>query len=153
MSLYNMLFGTNPFSDTLLQMLGITQIDVPRFRNCYLNEDGSKIIIHTRTGGGNREDYEEDNDALTKVAGYDYDEDDNFDSTYANFYYDVPEVCKSQVALLKDLGAVTDPAARWQEMLADLRGGDTSKPGVQRAIAVGEAILGKITAATESPSA
>lgn len=153
MSLYNMLFGTNPFSDTLLQMLGITRDDVPRFRDCYLNEDGSEIVIHTRTGGGNREDYEEENDALTEIAGFKYDADDDFDCTYADFHYEVPEACKSQVALLKDLGAVTDPGARWQELLDGLRSGDTSKPEVQRAIAVGEAILGKITAATESPPA
>jgi hypothetical protein len=151
MSLYNMLFGTNPFSGVLLQMLGITRDDVPRFRDCFLNEDGSEIIIHTRTGGGNREDYEDGNNYLTLVDGYKYDADDDFDSTYADFHYEVPEACKSQVALMKDLGAVTDPAARWQEVLDGLRSGDTSKPDVQRALAVGEQIMGQITAHFQSP--
>ena len=53
MSLYNALFGTNPFANALLMALGITASDVPRFRDCYLDDDG-KIVIFTRTGGGNR---------------------------------------------------------------------------------------------------
>jgi len=144
MSFYNMLFGTNPFSNILLQMLGITRNDVGRFRDCYLNEDGTEIIVHTRTGGGNREDYVGSNEFLTEVEGYKFDEDDDFDSTYANFHYAVPEACKGQVVLLKDLGAVTNPAERWQEMLESLRSGDTTKPDVARAIAVGEQIMGQL---------
>lgn len=152
MSLYNMLFGTNPFSGTLLQMLGVSQYDVPRYRDCFLNEDGTEIIIHTRTGGGNREDYEGGNNWLTLIDGYKFDADDDFDCTYADFHYEVPEACKSQVALLKDMGAVTDPAARWQEVLDGLRNGDTSKPDVQRALAVGEQIMGQIKSQLDAPS-
>lgn len=144
MSFYNMLFGTNPFSNTLLQMLGVTRDDVPRFRDCFLNQEGTEIIIHTRTGGGNREDYHEGNAALARVAGYKGDWDDDFDSTYADFHFEVPEACRAQVTLLKDIGAVTNPAERWQEMLDGLRNGDTSKPEVARAIAVGEQIMGQL---------
>jgi hypothetical protein len=144
MSLYNLLFGTNPFSNVLLQMLGVSRDDVPRFRDCFLNEEGTEIIIHTRTGGGNRDEYESENDALTLIGGYKFDADDDFDCTYADFHYAVPEACKSQVALMKDLGAVTNPAERWQEVLDGLRSGDTSKPDVARAIAVGEQLMGQI---------
>ena len=149
MSLYNMLFGTNPFSSVLLQMLGITSDDVPRYRDCYLNEDGTEIIVHTRTGGGNREDYEDGNAAMTLVPGYKFDADDDFDCTYADFHYAVPESFKEQVALLKDLGAVSNPSERWQEVLDGLRKGDTSKPEVARALQVGEQILGKIKEAMD----
>jgi hypothetical protein len=96
MSLYNMLFGTNPFSGVLLQMLGVTRDDVPRFRDCFLNEDGTEIIIHTRTGGGNRDDYQASNDELTEIAGYKFDADDDFDSTYADFHYEVPEAARAK---------------------------------------------------------
>ena len=82
---------------------------------------------------------------------YKYDQDDDFDSTYADFHYEVPEACKSQVVLMKDLGAVTDPAARWQEVLDGLRSGDTSKPDVQRALAVGEQIMGQIKSHLDVP--
>lgn len=151
MSLYNMLFGTNPFSGVLLQMLGVSRDDVPRFRDCFLNEDGTEIIIHTRTGGGNRDDYEDENNLLTLIDGYKFDADDDFDCTYADFHYEVPEACESQVALMKDLGAVTEPAARWQEVLDGLRSGDTSKPDVQRALAVGEQIMGQIKTHFDTP--
>lgn len=165
MSLYNLIFGTNPFSSTLLQMLGVTEDDVPRYRDCFLNEDGSEIIIHTRTGGGNRDYYEsleswrecnshstneEDwpegpwNDDLRKIAGFKGDDDDEFDCTYADFRYEVPELFREQVALLKNLGAVQNPAERWQTVLDGLRSRTDTSPEVQRAIAVGEAIMGKI---------
>jgi hypothetical protein len=81
------------------------------------------------------------------VAGYKFDQDDDFDCTYANFHYAVPESFKDQVALLKDLGAVTNLAERWQDMLDGLRKGDASKPEVQRAITVGEQIMGQLTTA------
>lgn len=159
MSLYNMLFGVNPFSGVLLQMLGTTEGDIPRYRDCFLSEDGTEIIIHTRTGGGNRESYEKggeyweegqiDNDTLRAIPGFKHDADDDFDCTYADFHYAIPDAFKEQVALLKDLGAVTNPAERWQEVLDGLRKGDTSKPEVQRALAVGEQIMGKLTAAID----
>ena len=152
MSLYNMLFGVNPFSDVLLQMLGLTKADVPRYRDCFLNKDGTEIIIHTRTGGGNRDDYAGSNETLTQVPGYKYDEDDDFDCTYADFHYEVPDAFKAQVALLKDLGAVTSPAEQWQRMLDGLRSGETT-PETQRALAVGEQIMARIQQVTDKPTA
>ena len=55
MSLYNMLFGMNPDANKLLSLLDAKQEDFGRFRNVYV-EDGF-IVVHTRCGGGNREDY------------------------------------------------------------------------------------------------
>jgi len=144
MSLYNMLFGVNPFSTVLLEMLGVAVETVPRFRDCFLNEDGTEIIIHTRTGGGNRRDYMEGNAALTKVSGYKFDADDSFDITYANFHYAVPEPFKEAAVLLKDIGAASDPAQRWQEVIDGLRRGDKSNPQVARALEVGEKIMKQI---------
>jgi hypothetical protein len=159
MSLYHALFGLNPFSNMLLEMLGTTPDRIPRYRDCYLNEDGSEIIIHTRTGGGNRSSYEKggeyweegqiDNDALRALPGFKSDADDDFDCTYADFHYEVPEAFRSQVELLRQLGAVQNPGERWQKLLTDLKGGDTSKPGVKRALEVGEKIMGQINAALE----
>lgn len=170
MSLYNALFGVNPFSSTLLQMLGTTREGVPRFRDCFLSEDGSEIIIHTRAGGGNRDFYEhpdrcresypeyfaEDvtdkpsgpwNCDLRTLPGFKYDADDSFDCTYADFHYAVPDAFKEQVALLKDLGAVSNPGERWQALLDNLRKGNKDDPETKRALAVGEEIMGKINAA------
>jgi hypothetical protein len=158
MSLYHALFGVNPFSRALLQMLGTTEGSIPRYRDCFLNEAGDEIIIHTRTGGGNRDHYDEPNDDnldgpwngnLRAIPGYKYDEDDDFDSTYADFHYAIPEAFKEQVALLKDLGAVTNPDERWQTLLENIRKGDTSNPETKRALVVGEQIMGQIKEALE----
>ena len=98
MSLYNALFGVNELAPVLLKILGIAHGDIPRFRDAYL--DDGKIVIHTRTGGGNRECYESPNndneegpwnETMYKNQHYLFDEDDEFDNTYANFYFKVPE--------------------------------------------------------------
>ena len=98
MSLYNMLFGENEIAPALLAALGLVESNIPRFRDCFIQED--KIVIHTRTGGGNRDYYDSTNDentdgpwnsSLTEHPKYLYDEDDHFDFTYANFYFSFPE--------------------------------------------------------------
>ena len=53
MSLYNMLFGTNPDSKTILEMLGLDAVSVGRFRDVWV-ADG-EIAVYTRNGGGNRQ--------------------------------------------------------------------------------------------------
>ena len=159
MSLYNMLFGENPFAETLLLILGTHRDKIPRYRDCFLNDEGD-IVIHTRTGGGNRDWYdsaesykrenpdatEDDlkgpfNEHLRALPGFKRDEDDDFDSTYADFIFDVPEAAKPMIATLKELGAVADPKARWADMLEKLRTGDKNDPSIARALEVGEKIL------------
>jgi hypothetical protein len=102
-SLYNILHGVDPDAEALLAHLGTTRGAVPRFRDCYI-EDG-KICLYTRMGGGNRghwDMYETDPGAncdcpgciaeryLPTLPGYLYNEDDDWDSTYANYYYALP---------------------------------------------------------------
>jgi hypothetical protein len=113
--LYNTLFGQHANADRLLQLLGLTRDDVPRFRSCYWN--GEHIVIHTRTGGGNREEYEDQNDMLTLVSGYVRDEDDDFDPTYADFYFNPPA---EAAEALKALPAEITPAEQWQRLFAAL---------------------------------
>lgn len=113
MSLYNILYGRNPRTSTILNILKITPNDIPRFRDCWSDEKG-EIIILTRTGGGNRDFYEnvetcranypEDfegelanhptgpwNDDLRKIPGYISDNDADFDRTYAEFHFKIQQ--------------------------------------------------------------
>ena len=115
MSLYNLLFGVNEIAPLLLFILDIDQPDEKwesgRFRDIYLNEDGTKVILYTRNGGGNRDhwsfsypEYKEGEDCpcpgciithkLKKHPNYIKDYDDDFDSTYAYIEFDVPEQFK-----------------------------------------------------------
>ena len=95
MSLYNMLHGMNPLSPILLQWFDIDQpdgnYDSGRFRDIYLNEDGTKIVLYTRNGGGNREEYQPLIDHLATHLNYVEDYDDDFDSTYAYIVFTVPK--------------------------------------------------------------
>jgi len=62
-----------------------------RFRDIYLNEDGTKIILYTRNGGGNREEYWYIFKGLKTHPNYLEDYDDDYDSTYAYIEFLVPE--------------------------------------------------------------
>jgi hypothetical protein len=103
MSLYNALFGVNKVAPVLLKMLNIDQpgseFDSGRFRDIFLNEDGTKIFLYTRNGGGNRETYQDTFDVLATHPQYLTDYDDAFDCTYATIEFSVPKEfeddCKS----------------------------------------------------------
>jgi len=87
MSFYNMIFGKNPDTKDILALLGLSETDIERFRDCYINDD--EICIYTRTGGGNREYYP--NEVLTSHPNYIRDEDDDYDCTYATYYFSLPQ--------------------------------------------------------------
>ncbi len=175
MSLYNMLFGVNPASGLVMQALGITPDNVPRFRDAYFDAEKDRLVIHTRTGGGNRDYYEceercrdnypEDfegerapsgpwNADLRKLPGFLYDEDDDFDCTYADWFYSIPDAFKPIFDTMKEIGTGHDekPADRWQRVLEQLRSGEKS-PETERALAVGEQIMSAIQAAQTNTTA
>ena len=171
MSLYNALFGQNPLSDIVLEALGTTRDAVPRYRDAYYDAEAERLVIHTRTGGGNRDYYENEarcrdsypecfgdgttdqpsgpwNADLRALPGFMFDRDDDFDCTYADFYFTVPDAFRPIFDGLKELGAGTDakPAERWQALIGSLQSGEKT-PETERALAVGSRILGQIEAA------
>lgn len=133
--LYNMVFGDNPMSAWVLGALGNPA--VPRYRDAWLGDDC--LVIYTRTGGGNRDFYENEeacrnnypenfegdekpsgpwNDDLRAHPEYIRDEDDDFDPTYAAFIFRIPEEHAELFAKLKEAGAAQtkSPGDRWREM-------------------------------------
>lgn len=169
MSLYNALFGVNPSAGLVLQALGITADAVPRFRDAWITDD-HKLAIHTRTGGGNRDMYEHEDSArrhypeyftdgdppkgpwnadLRQLAGFRYDEDDDFDSTYATFYFDPSPEWKAIIETMQAGAGSPDSAAeRWQKLFSDMQadGGPTTAEG-KRALEIGKQIVGQISEA------
>lgn len=146
MSLYNMLFGVNDAAPLLLGALGLTHDDVPRFRDCYLQ--GEHIAIHTRTGGGNRDFYDSEescranypdyfggdddpkgpwNSDLTSHACYLYDEDDDFDSTYATFYFKFPEEYMEDLKALSAKSETHTPSEKWKALFQALEDQNASQ--------------------------
>lgn len=95
MSLYNMLFGHNPFDESILELVNINFDDIPRYRDVFLKEykkhNQFVVTILTRTGGGNREEYEDSNDLLAENPNYIRDHDCSWDCTFAKFKFNVPQ--------------------------------------------------------------
>jgi hypothetical protein len=150
MSLYNMLFGVNPFSEVLLAMLGLSRGDCGRYRDCFTNDDGTEIIVHTRNGGGNREDYQSVFEALSKHPNYLNDADDDFDCTYADIRFSVPEQFREHVKKIADQTDTTPPAERWQKLFQAMESG-TENQTVSRALEVGKKIFGAIQSGQTGP--
>lgn len=91
MSLYNYLFGANENKEEILKMIDINDERVfDRFRDIEIIENGTIIRALTRTGGGNREDYQENWAKIKELPYYIQDYDDEFDETYAYIEFRVP---------------------------------------------------------------
>lgn len=116
MSLYNALFGVSNISGFLLKMLGLTEEQCGRFRDCYL--EGGDIVIYTRNGGGNRELYQSTIDELAKHPCYLKDYDDDYDCTYAYIIFKVPDEYKDDVANLPN--AQYTPSEKWELLLKSM---------------------------------
>lgn len=140
MSLYNLVHGENPLAVILLGLLGLQREDVPRYRDCYWT--GERIAVYTRTGGGNRESYSAENAAMCKLPAYDHDEDDDFDCTYATFFFRMPEQFTWVIPHLSAEDAT--PEQRWRGFLDKLSNGDKSDPQVKRVLVAMEPMIQQI---------
>ena len=129
MSLYNALFGVNEAAPIILKIAGLTPGQIPRFRDCYI-ENGN-VVVYTRTGGGNRECnaygdedcsscYHTANDLLTEKPNYLTDYDDDFDSTYAYFVFSPLEEYKDLAAALETKDA-KHVGEKFQDLIAKMK--------------------------------
>jgi hypothetical protein len=120
----------------LLTILG--NPGVARFRDAWVekSDDGPVIAIYTRTGGPKRRCFCADtggrhapgscyaacNEALAAHPLYLRDADDDFDATYATFYFSVPAECRDTLA-----EAAVDPvnmSERWQAAIDRIGSGE-----------------------------
>lgn len=140
MSLYHLIHGDTSPKLVIAKAFGITE--VPRYRDLWFElipgvspQEALVLALYTRTGGGNREDYVDENEALTQLPGYITDEDDSFDQTYAVFRFKVtPEMLNTEDfdpsskheeywnAIVANAGTKTDPGERWVAILAEMEG-------------------------------
>jgi hypothetical protein len=121
MSLYNMINGVSPATFFILPMLGKHPNKYPRFRDCFLGDDDrpklkDHIHVYTRTGGGNREDYEAENQAMREMPGFVTDYDDGRDCTFASWVFRVPERWKADYDKIM-AGNIKDVSAEYQTEL------------------------------------
>lgn len=113
MSLYGVLGLDNSrsVSNELHDMLKLSDYDTGRYRDMYLSKDGTRIILLTRNGGGNREWQEDSIKSLQSHPLYRKDRDCDWDETYAEFFFTVPEEhadrCKELIRLTNGEAAAT----------------------------------------------
>ena len=94
MSLYNMMNGVNPATFLFLPMLGKHPDNYPRFRDCFITDDNT-ILVLTRVGGSNRGcGYGEEEIMKSPYFIKTYDAD--WDNTYGYYEFKVPEVWKDE---------------------------------------------------------
>lgn len=133
MSFYNFLFSENCLSDVLLKMLDLDRRSVGRFRDCYL-QDG-KIAVYTRNGGNNRKCWNCEGKnvyngkcdcpgctityRLPENPYYLWDEDDEFDSTYATIYFSFPDKYKEILQLIDSETTIT-PEEKWKKLFEEM---------------------------------
>ena len=108
MTMYRMMHGVNPRPGTLLMALGLTEANVPRFRNAYLGtyKNTPASAIYTRMGGGCRRHWDGEETpegpecdcpgcraehVLAGHRNYLGDADDEFDNTYATYWFAAPQ--------------------------------------------------------------
>lgn len=115
MSLYNMMNGFNPACIFIMPMLGRKQEEWPRFRDCWI--DDGKIEIYTRVGGGNRNcGYGEEE--LYKDPNFVRTYDDDFDSTYGTYVFNVHEKWKSDFDKIID-GKFCETSEEYQKYIRE----------------------------------
>lgn len=126
MSLYQMVFADGEDGLPLLGSLGFKSTgDVGRYRSSWIErgDDGKpRIAIYTRNGGGNRESYEVTIKKLQNHKNYLSDSDDDFDCTYATFYFSVPDNLKAILDKevpdwLEKLQEKVDMSERWKKAI------------------------------------
>lgn len=120
-----------------------------RFRDIYLNEDGTKILLYTRNGGGNRESYPHIFEILAKHPNFLSDCDDDFDCTYCTYEFSVPE---KFLELTKSLATGEEPKSisdKFQNLFKEMEKGKET-PEVKKAKEVGENIFNAIEEGTQN---
>jgi hypothetical protein len=118
-----MLFGVKPTTIFALPLIGdgYHPDSWPRFRDCFVGDDehpeyDDKIIIYTRTGGNNRETYEEGNEWIRSLPGFITDYDDSFDSTFACWVFEKPEEWLNDIELVLQ-GNFKDTSPEYKQRL------------------------------------
>ena len=138
MSLYNCLFGVNGNTDAILGLIGLKSDFFARFRDVDLTNNGEIVRVFTRTGGGNRECYEDNWENIRKNENYIKDYDDDFDCTYAYIEFTVPDD-KLEISKSMFKGEPESFEDKFNKSLEDMNNPDS------KAYKVGETIAKQIT--------
>lgn len=135
MSLYNQLFQENENADVLIGVLGLNKAIFERYRDIYLNKEGTKITVYTRCGGGNRKEYARMFELMKRHPNYLRDYDDSYDSTYAYIEFSIPDKYKD---MCKKIAPEKDPLTVHEKFDLEVKNmkENPDGPEMQRAMAL-----------------
>lgn len=91
-----------------------------RFRDIYLEDEGNKIVLYTRNGGGNRESYPHVFEILASHPNFIRDYDDDFDCTYAYYEFSVPEDYREDFRAIATENQTMTPSEKFQALFEHL---------------------------------
>lgn len=127
MSLFDLVIGRSGWPMGVVDTIYGVQPDMcPRYRDHWLEREGDEealiLAVYTRTGGGNREEYVEQNAQMQALPTYVSDADDTYDSTYATFRFRLTreemlariQACDTEGTAVLTPGAT--PEDSWNEM-------------------------------------
>lgn len=132
---YNMVFEAKPYAPALLALLKAAdpEVDFGRERDAWVEIQGDwiGIRVHTRNGGTNRASQKPAIDSMRAHPWFDRDADQEFDSTYADFWFVPPhqlglpgEFVEHHDEILEFLTRIAVPPVdmneRWREAIAKL---------------------------------
>lgn len=89
MALYTQLFGENKEATSILGFANLNREMFPRYRDVFLCDDGNNVIVYTRIGGPNRNNYKQQIKNIKQHKQFIKDYDDEYDNTYAYFKFKV----------------------------------------------------------------
>lgn len=89
MSLYSHVVGTNKYAHLVMVVLDLKPSDLGRFRDAFFSPDA--IVVRTRTGGGNREEYEASINTLKAHKLFLSEADCEYDDTFMDFKFGYPD--------------------------------------------------------------
>lgn len=146
MSLYNLIHGMDDHAEEYLAWLHLSMADFERFRDAYLNVDGTEITVLARIG---RNSWCENPEEILKyVSASPYflrEHDDEFDCTFKYIIYKVPRAFRGEAKRLApttapltlrektDLAAAEMQGMTHEQLLADPRFSKLAK-GMEQAI-------------------
>ncbi|HXU26266.1 MAG TPA: hypothetical protein VN698_03475, partial [Bacteroidia bacterium] len=72
------------------------------------------LQVYTRCGGGNRESCQHVFDEIAKHPLYSHNADDDYDTTYCTFFFNIPDEYKE---ICKDILDMPSTSERWKQAL------------------------------------
>ena len=148
MSLYNRLFGENEDAEVLLGVISVTRSMFGRYRDIYLNKEGTVVTVVSRIGGWNKSDFKQEYNRIENHPNYIKTYTDDIDPTYAYFEFTVPDEYKYTCKKIAPESDRLSVGRMFEEEIKEAN--DSNSEAHKKMMKIGEAIFGDDATSFES---